>query len=216
MATKTKKVPNNQITKTTKLAVTAMLAAMSAVLMFFEFPLTFIAPEFYKLDFSEIPVLIGTFSMGPISGIVIEFIKILVKLLIKGTTTGGVGEFANFLIGCSFVLPAGFVYMYKKNRKSAIVGMTAGTITMATVGVLLNTFVLVPMYSAFMPIEEIIRMGQAIIPAIESTFTFCLFCVGPFNLVKGVIISLVVFFIYKPLSRLISNLDSILSAKTGK
>ena len=212
----TKNITNNQTAKTTKLAVTAMLAAMSAALMFFEFPLAFIAPEFYKLDFSEIPVLVGTFSMGPLAGVAIEFIKILVKLLIKGTTTGCVGELGNFLIGCSFVLPAGLIYKFKKNRKAAIAGMTAGTLFMAVVGILLNTFVLVPMYSAFMPIEEIIKMGQVIIPAIESTFTFCLFCVGPFNLVKGVIISIIVFFIYKPLSRLISSFDALLTGKTKK
>ena len=212
----TKNITNNQTAKTTKLAVTAMLAAMSAALMFFEFPLAFIAPEFYKLDFSEIPVLVGTFSMGPLAGVAIEFIKILVKLLIKGTTTGCVGELGNFLIGCSFVLPAGLIYKFKKNRKAAIAGMTAGTLFMAVVGILLNTFVLVPMYSAFMPMEEIIKMGQAIIPAIESTFTFCLFCVGPFNLVKGVIISIIVFFIYKPLSRLISSFDALLTGKTKK
>lgn len=108
-----------------------MLAALSAVLMFFEFPLGFIAPSFYEFDFSEVPVLVGTFSMGPIAGAVIEFVKILVKFLIKGTSTGGVGELANFLIGCSFILPAGFIYKYKKTRVGAIVGMLTGTVAMA-------------------------------------------------------------------------------------
>ena len=98
---KAKTINSDNTAKTTKLAVTAMLAALSAVLMFFEFPLGFIAPSFYEFDFSEVPVLVGTFSMGPIAGAVIEFVKILVKFLIKGTSTGGVGELANFLIGCS-------------------------------------------------------------------------------------------------------------------
>ena len=97
---KAKTINSDNTAKTTKLAVTAMLAALSAVLMFFEFPLGFIAPSFYEFDFSEVPVLVGTFSMGPIAGAVIEFVKILVKFLIKGTSTGGVGELANFLIGC--------------------------------------------------------------------------------------------------------------------
>ena len=109
---KAKTINSDNTAKTTKLAVTAMLAALSAVLMFFEFPLGFIAPSFYEFDFSEVPVLVGTFSMGPIAGAVIEFVKILVKFLIKGTSTGGVGELANFLIGCSFILPAGFIYNY--------------------------------------------------------------------------------------------------------
>lgn len=113
---KAKTINSDNTAKTTKLAVTAMLAALSAVLMFFEFPLGFIAPSFYEFDFSEVPVLVGTFSMGPIAGAVIEFVKILVKFLIKGTSTGGVGELANFLIGCSFILPAGFIYKYKKQE----------------------------------------------------------------------------------------------------
>ena len=197
---KAKTINSDNTAKTTKLAVTAMLAALSAVLMFFEFPLGFIAPSFYEFDFSEVPVLVGTFSMGPIAGAVIEFVKILVKFLIKGTSTGGVGELANFLIGCSFILPAGFIYKYKKTRVGAIVGMLTGT-------------VLVPLYSSFMPLTEIIKMGQAIFPAIDGTFTFCLYCVGPFNIIKGLIISVVVFIIYKPLSRLIHSLDALLTKK---
>ncbi len=132
---KAKTINSDNTAKTTKLAVTAMLAALSAVLMFFEFPLGFIAPSFYEFDFSEVPVLVGTFSMGPIAGVVIEFVKILVKFLIKGTSTGGVGELANFLIGCSFILPAGFIYKYKKTRVGAIVGMLTGTVAMAAIGV---------------------------------------------------------------------------------
>ena len=209
------KTMTNQTATTTKLTVTAMLAALSAVLMMFEFPLGFIAPPFYKLDFSEVPVLIGTFSMGPVSGVIIELIKVLLKLLIKGTTTGGVGDFANFLIGCSFILPAGLIYKKKKSRLGAIVGMLVGTASMTIIGTLLNAFVLIPMYSAFMPITEIIKMGQAIFPFIDSTFTFCLFCVAPFNIIKGLIISLIVFFIYKPMSHLIHSLDSMFK-KTSK
>ena len=202
---KVKTINSDNTAKTTKLAVTAMLAALSAVLMFFEFPLGFIAPSFYEFDFSEVPVLVGTFSMGPIAGVVIEFVKILVKFLIKGTSTGGVGELANFLIGCSFILPAGFIYKYKKTRVGAIVGMLTGTVAMAAIGV--------PLYSSFMPLTEIIKMGQAIFPAIDGTFTFCLYCVGPFNIIKGLIISVVVFIIYKPLSRLIHSLDALLTKK---
>ena len=199
---KAKTINSDNTAKTTKLAVTAMLAALSAVLMFFEFPLGFIAPSFYEFDFSEVPVLVGTFSMGPIAGAVIEFVKILVKFLIKGTSTG-----------CSFILPAGFIYKYKKTRVGAIVGMLTGTVAMAAIGVVLNTFVLVPLYSSFMPLTEIIKMGQAIFPAIDGTFTFCLYCVGPFNIIKGLIISVVVFIIYKPLSRLINSLDALLTKK---
>ena len=120
---------------------------------------------------------------------------------------------ADDLIGCSFILPAGFIYKYKKTRVGAIVGMLTGTVAMAAIGVVLNTFVLVPLYSSFMPLTEIIKMGQAIFPAIDGTFTFCLYCVGPFNIIKGLIISVVVFIIYKPLSRLINSLDALLTKK---
>ena len=132
---------------------------------------------------------------------------------ISPTLIHGVGELANFLIGCSFILPAGFIYKYKKTRVGAIVGMLTGTVAMAAIGVVLNTFVLVPLYSSFMPLTEIIKMGQAIFPAIDGTFTFCLYCVGPFNIIKGLIISVVVFIIYKPLSRLINSLDALLTKK---
>ena len=110
-------------------------------------------------------------------------------------------------------MPAGFIYKYKKTRVGAIVGMLTGTVAMAAIGVVLNTFVLVPLYSSFMPLTEIIKMGQAIFPAIDGTFTFCLYCVGPFNIIKGLIISVVVFIIYKPLSRLINSLDALLTKK---
>ena len=91
--------------------------------------------------------------------------------------------------------------------------MLTGTVAMAAIGVVLNTFVLVPLYSSFMPLTEIIKMGQAIFPAIDGTFTFCLYCVGPFNIIKGLIISVVVFIIYKPLSRLINSLDALLQRR---
>lgn len=191
--------------KTRKLVVTAMLAALASVLMFFEFPLTFIAPGFYELDFSEIPALIGSFSIGPLAGVTIEFIKILIKTVIKGTSTGGVGEIANFVIGISLILPASIVYKYKKNRKSALVGMSTGTISMVLCGTALNAFVLLPVYALVFktPIEAYINMGTAINPNIDNLFTFCLLAVAPFNLIKGAIVSIVTFVLYKPLSRVI-------------
>lgn len=185
------------------LTTTAMLGAMAGLLMLIEFPLAFIAPSFYKIDLSEIPVLIGTFAFGPIQGIVIELIKILIKLILKGTNTGFVGELANFIIGVAMVIPAGIIYKRKKTKKSAILGMAISTVMMAVVGVFLNAYVMIPMYSAFMPVEQIVEAGKAIIPWVNDTFTFCLFCVLPFNLLKGMIVSIIVAIIYKPLSRLI-------------
>lgn len=197
-----------QNTKTTKLVLTALLSAIAAVLMFFEFPLTFIAPSFYQFDFSELPVLIGTFMINPVAGIVIEAVKILLKLIIKGTSTGFVGELANFAVGCALVVVAGIIYKFKRTKLGAIIGMICGTFSMAIVAVFFNCFVLIPLYSAFMPIEQIIQLGKDIIPLVNDTFTFCLFCVAPFNIVKGIIISVIAFIVYKPLERLIHKINS--------
>lgn len=183
------------------MAQVGMLAAISAVLMFFEFPLPF-APSFYELDFSEVPVLIGCFSMGPAAGAAIEFLKILLKFALKGTLTAGVGEVANFIIGCSLVLPAAWIYKRKKTRTQAVWGLTAGTLCMAIVGGLLNAFVLLPTYAkAFgMPIEALIEMGSKVNGKITGLSTFILLAVTPFNLFKGVIISTIVLLIYKKIS----------------
>ena len=174
-----------------------MFGALSAVLMLFDFPIPFIAPSFYTLDLSEIPVLIGTFSLGPVAGAVIELVKILVKLVLKPTSTGFVGEFANVCVGCSLI------YQFKKTKKGAIVGMVAGTMIMAVVGAVLNALVMLPFYSNFMPLDTIIAAGAAINPAICNVWTFVFLAVAPFNLVKGFIVSLITALIYKRVSMII-------------
>ena len=180
-----------------------MLGAIGGVLMLFEFPLPFIAPSFYGLDLSEIPVLVGTFAMGPLAGFITEVVKILVKLVLKPTSTGFVGEFANVCIGCALILPAGLVYKFKKSKKSAIIGMAVGTVCMATVGAVMNAVVMLPFYSNFMPLESILEAGAAINPAISSVWTFVLFAVAPFNLIKGALVSLITTLVYKRISVII-------------
>ncbi|MBQ8057598.1 MAG: ECF transporter S component [Ruminococcus sp.] len=194
---------NSRMTNTRKLVVTAMLSSLATVLMLFEIPLPFIAPPFYEMDFSEVPVLIGAFSMGPSVGVIIEAVKILLNLIINGTTTGGIGEIANFAIGCAYILPASLIYKRKKTKSNAIIAMGVATLTMAVLGVFINAYVMIPIYSAFMPLEQIIQMGKDIVPLITNTLTFCVFCVAPFNLIKGVLVSTITTFIYKPLSRVI-------------
>lgn len=185
------------------LTTTAMLGAFAGVLMLIEFPIAFIAPSFYKLDLSEIPVMIGTFAFGPIQGVVIELIKILIHLILKGTSTGFVGELANFVVGCAMIIPAGLIYRFNKTKKAAIIGMAVSTVFMSVVGVFLNAYVMIPLYSQFMPIETIIEAGKAIFPVVSNVFTFCVFCVLPFNLIKGILVSAVTAVIYKPLARII-------------
>jgi len=192
--------------KTRNMVSIAMLAAVAVVLMLFEFPLPFL-PPFYKLDASELPVIIGAFAMGPWAGVLIELIKVLLNLLIDGTTTVFVGEFANFLIGCSYVVPASLVYYYKKSKKNAVVGLIVGTMICAVVGCLLNAYLLLPAYSkAFhMEIDALIAMGTAVNKAIDSMITFVLFATAPLNILKCGMVSVITMLIYKPISRILKG-----------
>ena len=183
------------------MAQIGMLAAIAVVLMLFEIPLPF-APSFYEIDLSEVPVLIGCFTMGPLAGVFIELLKIILNFAINGTITAGVGEAANFLIGCALVLPAAFLYKKKRTRTGAISGMAARTLFMTVVGCFLNAYILLPAYSkAFgMPVDALVEMGTAVNGQITSLSTFVLFAVAPFNLLKGTVVSVIVFLIYKKVS----------------
>lgn len=191
----------NRRTNVKYIAQIGMLGAIAVVLMLFEIPLPF-APSFYEIDFSEVPVLIGAFTMGPVAGAMIELVKILLNFLINGTDTAGVGELANFLIGCGLCLPASIIYRKLHTRVGAVIGMISGTILMTFVGCFLNAYVLLPAYAkAFqMPIDALIEMGNAVNPSINSLFTFVVFAVAPFNILKGILVSLIVFLIYKKIS----------------
>jgi len=193
--------------KTKQVVLMGMFGALAAVLMLFEVPLPFIAPSFYGLDISEVPVLVGTFAMGPVAGIVIEAVKILVKLLLKPSTTGFVGEFANFVIGCSLGFPAVLISRRHKTKGSAVLAMAVGTILMAIAGAVLNALVMIPFYSHFMPLENILAAGAAIQPAVSSVWGLAIFCVAPFNLLKGAIVSLLTALVYKRISSLIHSAD---------
>lgn len=187
---------------------TAIFACLAGVLMFIEIPL-FFAPAFYKIDLSEIPVLICTFYLGPVAGVAAELVKVMVKLLLKGTSTAFVGDFANFAVGCSFVLPASVVYHAKPGRRSALVGMLAGTLVMTVFGSAFNAVYLLPKFAALygMPMEAIVGMGTKINPAIKSVSTLVLFAVVPFNLLKGVVDSALTFLLYKRISPILHRND---------
>lgn len=184
------------------LAKIAILGAIAFVLMMVEFPVPFLAPPFYKMDFSELPVLLGGFALGPAAAVGIEALKIVLNIMFQGTSTAYVGEFANFLIGISLSVPAAMIYTANKSRKSAVKGMVVGTVVMALMGVLLNYFVLLPAYSYFyhLPIDTIVAMGAQIFPFIQNKLMFVIACVTPFNLLKGVMISVITALIYKRVS----------------
>lgn len=179
------------------IAQIGMLSAIAAILMLFEFPLWF-APPFYQIDLSEIPILIGGFALGPVAGILIELVKNLIKIAVN-TSTGGVGEFANFVIGCAFVVPSALYYRRHKTRKGAAISMVIGTVSMTIIGSIMNAFFLLPFYAtAFgLPIDALIEMGSAVNPNITSLNTFIMLAVAPFNLLKGAIVSFIAFFVYK-------------------
>ncbi len=203
--TKTKAVTRNEKFLTIRtITVIAMLSAVATVLMLFEIPLWF-APFFYELDFSEVPVLVGAFAMGPAAGALIELVKVLLNLVINGTITMGVGELANFLIGCSLVVPAAMIYNRKKSFKSAVKGLAAGIVSMTVIGSALNAFLLLPVFAFFMRTDmaALVQYGTEVNPAIQNLATFILLAVAPFNLLKGVLVSAVTILLYKRLSTVI-------------
>ncbi|OUN21632.1 ECF transporter S component [Pseudoflavonifractor sp. An85] len=185
-------------------AYIGIFAAMAALLMYFEFPLPF-APSFYEIDLSEVPVLICSFSLGPVAGVVCELVKVILKLLLKGTTTAFVGDFANFVVGCSFILPATIVYHRVKTKKGAVAGMITGTVTMSIFGSFFNAVYLLPAFSALygLPLDQLVAMGTAVNGMINSVSTLVFFAVVPFNIVKGAVVSLLTTLLYKRVERLL-------------
>lgn len=194
---------------TKKTVMIGMFSALAAVLMVWELPV-FFAPSFYKLDFSELPILIGTFAFGPAAGIMMEFLKILLKLLIKPTSTAFVGELANFAVGCSFILPASAIYLFRKTKKSAVISCSAGTLIMTVFGTAFNAIYLIPAFSKMfhMPMEAILALGE-INPLMKkgSLISLVIVCVAPLNLIKGIVNSVITLLVYKPFSTVLKQLE---------
>lgn len=191
------------------IAYTAIFSTMAAVLMLLEFPL-FFAPGFYKLDLSELPVMICTFYLGPVAGVAAEFLKVFLKLLLKGTSTAFVGDFANFAVGCTFVLPASVIYHARPSKKTALIGMLAGTVLMTVFGSAFNALYLIPKFAQLfhMELEKIVAMGTGVNRHITSVYTLVLYAVVPFNLLKGAVISALTFLLYKRISPLMHKGDA--------
>jgi riboflavin transporter FmnP len=183
---------------TVTLVKISLLSTIAVVLMLLEFG-TGIFPSFLKFEFSDVPAVIGTLSFGPAAGVLIELLKNLLKLMIKGTSTGGVGELANFLVGVAYILPIGILYKYKKSNKWVLLGMVISVVAMAVSAGVLNYYIMLPLYSKFMPLEAIIEQSAVAIPAINSTFTLILYGITPFNVIKGIAISVVGYILYKSL-----------------
>ncbi len=185
-----------------KITVTAILAAMSSVLMFINFSIP-IMPSFIKVDFSELPALIASFTMGPWYGVLVCLVKNLVNLF--QTSTGGVGELSNFIIGSAFVFTAGIVYKHKKNRTGALIGATVGAALMAIIGLFSNYYIVYPIYMNFMPLEAIVGMYKAIYPGVKDLFHALVIFNIPFTFLKGMANTAITFLIYKKISPIIKG-----------
>ncbi len=179
-----------------KTTATAMLGATSAVLMFISFSVPFM-PSFIKVDFSELPALLAAFTYGPLYGVLVCLVKNLINLAF--TTTGGVGELSNFLLGCMFVVPAGLIYRLKKTKGNAFLAAITGAATMAGLSILTNYYLTYPVYANFMPMEVIIGAYQTINPLVENLWDALIWFNVPFTFAKGMVSVIVTMLIYKPL-----------------
>ena len=184
-----------------KIAVTAMLSAAATVLMALDFPIPFLIPPFVKMDFSELPALLAAFSLGPVWGAAVCLVKNLINLTMS--STNGVGELCNFLLGVCFVIPAGVIYRHWKTRWGALAAALAGAVLMAVCSVPINYFISYPFYTTFMPIDTIIGMYQELIPSVDGLLACLIVFNAPFTLLKALLDTLLAFLIYKPLSPLL-------------
>ena len=186
---------------------TGILSALAFVLMMIEIPLSFIIPSFIKLDFSELPALIASFAYGPVWGVAVCLLKNLMHLPIG--TTGGVGELSNFLLGAVFVFIAGLINKIHKSKKSAFLGSALGAVVMAVIGIFTNYYIVYPIYTAFMPMEAIIGMYQAILPSVDNLWEALIIFNTPFNIFKGLLDTLICMLIYKKLTPIFQGSSKI-------
>lgn len=196
----------NKILNVRNVVLIGMFGALAAVLESFQIPVPF-APPFYKLDFAETPIMIGAFALGPVPAVLMELVKNILKLLIKGTTTMYVGDLGNFIGGCAFVLPASIIYQKHKTKKTAMIGLVVSVITAIIVAIFVNCFLTIPTYAKLMfgNMESIIAMGTAINPAIRDLPTFAAFAIVPFNLVKCSLNAFITALVYKHVSVIIHS-----------
>lgn len=184
------------------LTMTAVLSAIAFVLAFFEFPVP-LSPSFARMDLSDLPALIGAFAYGPAAGVLIELVKNALQLLTS--STGGIGELANFIMGSSFVAAAGLIYKFHKTKKTAMIACLIASVVMGIVAAIVNYFILLPVFEAFMPLDQLIASFGEFIPFIKTKLDVVLFNAFPFNLLKGIGISIVTMLLYKRLTPILKG-----------
>lgn len=194
----------------TRITVTAIFAALSAVLYLVRIPLSFAFPSWLELNFSDIPALIGAFALGPISGTIIVAVKILLKLVLQGTNTAFVGELADLLIGFAFVIPAGVIYKRRRSIKGAFAAMAVGAICSVAMSIVANRFILIPFYADKMGMSTLAGMMTGLFPGCteENFYNYYLWIsVLPFNFLRCLIACLVTFPVYKRISSVIKKMS---------
>lgn len=184
------------------LTMTAVLSAIAFVLAFFEFPVP-LSPSFARMDLSDLPALIGAFAYGPTAGILIELVKNTLQLLTS--STGGIGELANFIMGSGFVAVAGLIYKFHKTKETAMIACLTASVVMGIVAAIVNYFILLPVFEAFMPLDQLIASFGEFIPFIKTKLDVVLFNAFPFNLLKGIGISIVTMLLYKRLTPILKG-----------
>ncbi|HIS29989.1 MAG TPA: ECF transporter S component [Candidatus Limivivens intestinipullorum] len=184
------------------LTMIAVLSAISFILAFFEFPVP-LSPSFARMDLSDLPALIGAFAYGPASGVLIELVKNVLQLFTSAT--GGIGELANFIMGSSFAAAAGLIYRSHKTKKTAMLACLAASIVMGIMAAVVNYFLLLPAFEAFMPLDQLITSFEEFIPFIKTKLDVVLFNAFPFNLLKGIGISIVTMLLYKRLTPILKG-----------
>jgi len=184
----------------------AILGVIAFVFMLLDFPLWF-TPPFLKFDISDLPSLIGAFALGPMAGVLIQLVKNLLKLLLAGTNTAAVGELANFIVGSVFAYTAGLIYYKEKTFRNAIKGLVVGVLAMTIAISFANYYVMIPFYSKAygLPLEKIIAMSTAVNKYIVDLKSLIIFGVVPFNLLKGLVTSILTVLLYKRISPIIKN-----------
>lgn len=196
----------NNYFKPKRLVVIAMMSAMAAVFMAFEFYMP-PAPPFMMFDFSDIPVIMGGFIVGPVATVLIAVIKNLLKMVISGTHTMAVGELANVICAVAYAFPAAFIYKLKKTKKGAVIGLACGVVIAICVSVLQNLYLTFPLYGKMygMDMNAIVGTVSDVNPMVKDVVTMFVFSIIPFNIIKYTLISVITMIIYKTISRVVKQ-----------
>ena len=201
MSTTTAAATPKKLTGVKFITITAILTAIAVVLQYLEFPVPFFIPPFVKFDFSDLPAILAAFLVSPISGLAVCLLKNVIHLAVSSSV--GVGELCNFLLGVAMVIPSWLIYKIKPTKLNALIAMIAGSVIAAVLSIFINYYISYPFYQTFMPLDAIIAEYQKLNGGVGSLWDALIWFNMPFTFIKFLLDSLIVFFIYKPLAKAI-------------